>query len=118
VIVVLSCYLIVSVLVYWKNYYPYTNEFVWDKKMAYAYVGAGNLEFLQANYSYQDYMQKHPQVHYAPKKPEAGTFLINTEDYLDIWNRHLYDWIRNIKPTSQVAYSGLLITVTPDDLKR
>jgi hypothetical protein len=115
-LIVLSIYLVGSVLIYWKNYYPYTNEFILDKKMAYAYVGAGNLEFLQGGYFFKEYMKKHPDVHYAPKKPSAGTFIITTEDYLDVWNRHQYDWIRQFKPSGQVAYNGLLIKVTQDDI--
>jgi 4-amino-4-deoxy-L-arabinose transferase-like glycosyltransferase len=113
---VLSIYLIVSVSFYWKNYYPYTNEFIIDKKMAYAYVGAGNLELLQANLFFADYLKTHPKVHRVTKQPQTGSFLINTEEYLDVWNRHEYDWIKHIKPSAQVAYSGLLITVTEKDL--
>jgi hypothetical protein len=42
--------------------------------------------------------------------------LINTEDYLDIWNLHRYDWLSGIKPYAVVAYSGLLIRVGENDL--
>lgn len=112
----LSIFLLVSVLRYWRNYYPYTNEFISDKKMAYSYVGASNLEFLQGNYFYRAYLQKHPEVQWVTSQPSTGIFLINVEDYLDIWNRHKYDWITNLKPCGVVAYSGLLIKVEPKDL--
>jgi hypothetical protein len=114
--VALTSFLVISVSFYWKNYYPYTNELISDKKMAYAYVGAGNLEFLQAKFFYADYLHQHPGVSSITQQPKVGIFLVNTEDYLDIWNRHRYDWIRNIKPTGHVAFSGLLIKVSAKDL--
>lgn len=115
--VILNLFLICSVLRYWGNYFPYTNEFIPDKKMAYRFVGAANLEFGQANYFYQSYLISHPEVKIPTLVPEAGNFLINTNDYLDVWNRHRYDWLTHIKPYGHVAYSGLLVQVKPADLK-
>lgn len=108
-------YLLGSVLFYWGNYYPYTNELIPDKKVAYKYVGAGNLEFLQGKYFAEKYMTANPNVMYAPKVPATGVFLIDTENYLDIWNLHEYDWIRKYPATDHVAFSWLLIKV--DNLK-
>lgn len=104
-------FLVISVFRYWNNYYPYTNEFILDKKMAYTKVGAGNLEFHQAYYFAKKYMQKHPDVEFAPLQPKPGRFLITTEDYLDVFNRHKFDWIAPFKPIDHVAYSYLLIQV-------
>ena len=114
----LCFFLVFSVGRYWKNYYPYTNEFIYDKKMAYSYVGAGNLEFNQGKYFRDAYLSKHPEVRMAPTNPEQGTFLINTADYLDIWNRHRYDWITRFRPSGQVAYNWLIITVDAKDLPK
>lgn len=113
---ILSVFLIVSVFLYHDNYYAYTNEFIPDKKTAFSYVGAGNLEFFQANNFYKDYIKMHPDVNNVSVQPHTGTFLINTEDYLDIWNRKKFTWISGIKPFATVNYSGLLIKVTDDDL--
>jgi hypothetical protein len=115
-IISLLIFLMLSVFTYWKNYYPYINELINDKKMAYSIVGSANLDFLQGNYFYQDYLNKHPEVHWASEKPRAGIFLINVEEYQDVWNRHKYDWISHIRPFGQVAYSGLLIKIHKADL--
>ena len=112
----LSVFLVFSVGRYWKNYYPYTNEFILDKKMAYSYVGASNLEFQQGNIFGKNYLLKHPEVLRATGEPKQGVFLINTSEYLDIWNRHTFDWIRKIKPSGHVAYNWLLIKVDEKDL--
>jgi hypothetical protein len=59
-IIGLCLWLLMSVGQYFNNYYPYTNEFIGDKKNAYRYVGASNLNFGQAGYLVKDYLQKHP----------------------------------------------------------
>jgi hypothetical protein len=118
IFVVAGCtFLLISVLQYWCNYYPYTNEFVYDKKKAYKYVGSGNLEFNQGKSFFEAFLLKHPEVHMAPMKPAPGIYLINLNDYMDVWNLHQYAWLRNFQPIGQVAYNGLLLRVTEDDLK-
>lgn len=102
-------YLLLSVLRYWGNYFPYTNEFILDKKMAYAKVGTANLEFQQGYFFAQDYMKDHPDVQWAPKQATSGKFIISTEDYLDIWNRKEFEWISRYPPSGHVAYNYLLI---------
>jgi hypothetical protein len=111
-----SMYLTVSVLYYWRNYYPYTNEFIWDKTFAYKYVGASNLEFHQGAYFAADYLHNHPSVQWVSETPKTGDFLIRVDDYLDIWSRHQYDWITGIRPFGQVGFDNLLINVEPADL--
>ena len=110
----LSIFLVISVLRYWGNYYPYTNELVGDKKTAYLKVGAANLEFHQGYYFAQSYMRKHKDVEWAPRNPKNGKFIINTQDYLDVWNSHEYDWIKKYKPVGHVAYNYLLVEVTQE----
>lgn len=118
VIGLLLVWLMFSVFRYWGNYYPYTNEFIPVKKNAVNVVGSANLEFHQGYYFATDYMDKHPGVIWAPKEHAVGKFIISTEDYEDVWNRHEYDWIRSIEPSGHVAYNYLLIEVTENDLKK
>lgn len=113
---IVCLFLVISVFRYWSNYYPYTNEFILDKKMAYMKVGTGNLEFHQGYFFAKRYMEKHPDVQFVPEQPRAGRFLIDTEQYLDVWNRHKYDWITSFKPIDHVAYSYLLIKVDSSDI--
>jgi hypothetical protein len=113
----LCLYLVISVLFYWRNYYPYTNEFIYDKKNAYLKVGASNLEFQQGYFFAKEYMEQHPGVTFAPKEAATGVFIIRTDEYLDIWNTKEYAWISDLKPIGHVAYSYLLINVTEADLK-
>ena len=113
----LSIFLMISVLRYWRNYYPYTNELLIKKELAFQVVGCANLDFKQSKYFNEQYLQLHPEVKPATTIPGTGTFLIELSDYMDIWNQHQYDWINHIKPSGQVAYNSLLVTVTENDLK-
>jgi Dolichyl-phosphate-mannose-protein mannosyltransferase len=118
IFVIAGCvFLVISILPYWRNYYPYTNELIADKKMAYKYVGCGNLEFNQSKFFYSAFLDAHPEVQMAPVKPAPGIFLIGLNDYLDVWNLHHYAWLSRFRPVGEVAYNGLLIRVTGEDLK-
>ena len=107
-LIILSLFLIVSVGKYFNNYFPYTNEFIGDKKNAWKYVGAGNLNFGQAGYLLNDYLKKHPDVKPAPREPQKGKFVLPVGRYLDTWNTGEYEWLRKLKPIDEVAYSYLL----------
>jgi len=117
-LVLTALYLVISVLYYWRNYFPYTNEFISDKTFAYKYVGASNLEFHQGGIFAADFLRKHPDVHWAGTIPGVGNYLIRVDDYLDIWSLHQYDWITGIRPYGQVGFSNLLIHVRDSDLHR
>jgi len=87
-----------------------------DKKMAFQYVGAANLEFRQGGFFLQQYLQEHPQAKIVPTKLKAGSVVMSVEDYLDIWNRHQYDWIQRFNPTGHVAYTYLVFQIVQKDL--
>ncbi|TMI85301.1 MAG: glycosyltransferase family 39 protein [Bacteroidetes bacterium] len=117
-LVLTSLFLLISVFRYWRNYYPYTNEFIADKKMAFQYVGASNLEFKQGGFFLQRYLRDHPQAQIVSLQPRAGSLVMSVADYLDIWNRHQYDWIQQFKPIDHVAYTYLVFEIEEKNLKR
>jgi hypothetical protein len=114
----LSVYLMVSVFYYWRNYFPYTNELVLNKSRAYRIVGSSNLEFHQGALFAAEFLRQHPNVKMAGSHPGLGDFIIRTDDYMDVWNFHTFDWISSVKPFGQVAFDYLLIHVEPKDLKK
>ncbi len=110
-------YLPVSMFVYYRNYYSYTNELIVNKVDACKYVGAANLDFMHTGIFFHKYLEANPNVKWVEKKPSPGIYLITVEDYLDIWNRHAFDWVTKYKPIGHVAHAGLLIKVTASDLQ-
>ena len=116
-LVLLSLFLVISVGRYFNNYYPYTNEFIGDKKNAYQYVGASNLNIDQGSYFIDKYLQDHPDVKKAPATPQSGKFVLPVDWYLDIWNTGNYPWLRKLKPSGELFYSYLLFDVQPKDIE-
>lgn len=104
-------YLLLSVWMYRNNYFPYTNEFILNKKMAYRYVGHANLEINQGFRFAETYMKQHPDVQFASEHPRPGKFLIHSSDYLDAWNSGNFLWISKFPPVKHVAYNWLLVEV-------
>jgi hypothetical protein len=109
VLLVNAVYLVISVGFYFRDYYPYTNELVIDKKRAWKYVGAANLELNQGYLKAERYMQLHPEVSFAPKQKSPGLFLVSAEQYLDTWNTHEYNWLREGRIEGRVGYNWILI---------
>ncbi len=118
ILIVLGLWLLMSTGQYFNNYYPYTNEFIGHKQNAYAYVGASNLNFTQAEYLVDSYLQEHPGTKRAPEEPQTGKFVLDVDRYLDIWNTGKYLWLRKLKPAGHVAYSYLLFEVTGSDIEK
>jgi len=114
----LSLYLVISVSYYWRNYYPYTNELIINKALAYKIVGSTNIEFHQGAIFAADFLNKHPEVKWVESVPDTGNFIIRLDDYLDVWNLHRYDWISSVKPYGHVAFNYLLIHVENPDIKK
>ncbi len=112
----LSLWLLISIGQYFNNYYPYTNEFISQKKAAYKYVGAQNINFTQAEYLVDDYLFKHPGVRKAPEAAQTGKFILVIDSYLDIWNTGQYQWLRKLKPAGHVHHSYLLFDVQQKDI--
>lgn len=110
-LILLSIFLVFSVAKYCDNYFSYTNEFIADKKAAWKYVGASNLNIDQAYSLMEKYLAKHPDVHLAPEEPAKGKFVLTVDRYLDIWNTGKYQWLRNQEPVGQVAHEFLLFDV-------
>ncbi|MEO7306594.1 MAG: glycosyltransferase family 39 protein [Ferruginibacter sp.] len=116
-LIALSLWLLMSVGQYFNNYYPYTNEFIGEKKNAYKYVGASNLNFDQAGYLIKTYLRDHPDVKPATEIPQTGKFILVVDSYLDIWNTGQYQWLRKLKPVGEVHYSYLLFEVQLKDIQ-
>lgn len=109
VLVGLSVYLAVSVLFYYKNYFAYTNEFIVNKTLAYKKIGASNISFNQGQRYLKEYWNEHPEMQYAPTTPQKGKFILMLDDYMDIWNEHEYDWLKQYEPVDNVADGCYLI---------
>lgn len=101
----------VSVGRYWSQFYPYTNELVWDKKNAWKWVGHANLDIHQGYQAASKFLEANSEVQMLPEQPRSGKFLVSVNDYLDIWNTGKFNWIRKHPVSGEVAFTWLVIEV-------
>lgn len=102
---------ILSIGRYWRQFYPYTNELVWDKKNAWRWVGHGNLDIHQGFIAAEQFLAAHQDVQMLPDHPARGKFLVSVNDYLDIWNTGKFEWIRKYPVSGEVAFTWLIVEV-------
>ena len=117
---VLSIWYTLSVLSYFGNYIPYTNEFILDKKMAYKKVCLLDLNYGQANFFLQRYLKANPDVSMATSTPRPGRQLVSASNLMGVWDRdaHLYDWLKPFQPIGHVAHYYLIYEITAEQIKR
>jgi len=120
VILILTLYLVSSVLSYYPQYLAYFNELVWDRKTAYKYLSDSNLNWGQGKYYLQDYLSKHPEADYEPEKIESGQIVASPDDLLGVTDDpQKFAWLReNFEPVGTVASVYLIYDISPQDLEQ
>jgi 4-amino-4-deoxy-L-arabinose transferase-like glycosyltransferase len=116
---VLSVYLVLSVFRYYPHFIPYFNELVLDRRQAYTILADSNLEWGQAGWYIDRYLEEHPGAVLEPGKKTAGTLLLSPNSLLGISNKpSTYAWLReNYQPVGTIAFSYLIFEVPEEDLR-
>ncbi|HSF83757.1 MAG TPA: glycosyltransferase family 39 protein [Anaerolineales bacterium] len=111
--IALSAYLAISVISYHPYYIPYFNELVPDRRLAYQILADSNLDWGQAGKAVQQYLDRHPQAHVDPQKPESGKVLVSANNLVGITAKpETYAWLReNYLPADTVAYAYLVFEI-------
>jgi hypothetical protein len=120
VVLILTLYLVASVLSYYPQYLAYFNELVWDRKTAYKYLSDSNLNWGQGKYALQEYLSNHPQAVYEPERIESGQIIMSPDDLVGVTDDpQKFAWLReNFEPVSTVADVYLIYDVSPQDLEQ
>lgn len=119
----LVVYQSISVCNYFPHFLPYTNEFILDKKLAYRKIADTNLCYGEGSKFLKEYLSRHPDAVYMPRKPLAGkvVFEVNEMLNLNIATMHKYDWVKSLEPVSHIHSQYLIFNVsthTADSLKK
>jgi hypothetical protein len=117
---ILTLYLVCSVLSYYPQYLAYFNELVWDRKTAFRYLSDSNLNWGQGKYYLQDYFSSHPEAVYEPGNIESGLIVMSPDDLVGVTDDpHKFAWLReNFEPIDTVADVYLVYDVSPQALDR
>jgi len=112
----LVVYLICSVLGAYPHYIPYFNELVWDQKDAYKYLVDSNLDWEQAEWYRDKYLEEHPDTVVEPSRPILGKILVSPNNLVGIVvERDRYLWLReNFEPVDIIADTYLIYEITEE----
>jgi 4-amino-4-deoxy-L-arabinose transferase-like glycosyltransferase len=84
IIYCLVAYQLISVFSYFPHFLPYTNEFIWDKKMAFKKLGDSNISYLEGRNFLQDYLNKHKEAIFAPDSIIPGKIVMDVNRILGL----------------------------------
>jgi hypothetical protein len=112
--VVLLCWQLISVALYFPHFLPYTNEFILHKKNAHKIFTDSNIYFQEGGVLVKEYLQRHPEIQYEPAMPVHGKVMVSIENYYDWWNLGNMQWLRDmhLEPADHFD-SGYLIFDVP-----
>lgn len=109
----------VSVGSYSGNLLAYFNEFLWNRMYAYRIMTDSNLDWAQTAPYLRRYLRAHPDVHFEPPGPWAGTLVVSANKFSGMLLGEQFRWLReNFEPIGHVALTHLLFHVTPEALLR
>jgi len=115
----LLIYLIGSVLGAYPHYIPYFNELVWDQKDAYQYLADSNLDWDQAEWIRDQYLEDHPDIVLEPSRPTLGRIMVSPNNLVGInGDRDRYAWLLdNLQPVDIIADVYLIYEITEEDYR-
>jgi hypothetical protein len=106
----------ISVFNYFPHFLPYTNEFITDKKQAYKKIAETNLCYGEGKILVTRYLKNHPEIRYAPAKPEAGKFIVEVNELLKLKQvpSDDYVWLQNLEPVSHFHSQYLVFEISEE----
>lgn len=115
-LVVLAIGMILSVGVNFPHYIPYFNALVWDQRDAHNYLVDSNLDWEQAEWFLDQYMQAHPDAKYEPRRPTLGTIVVSPNRLVGIEGPpNQFLWLReHFQPSRTIADVYLVYEVTEE----
>jgi hypothetical protein len=116
--VVLSAWLVLSVISYFPHYIPYFNELVPDRRYAYRVLADSNIDWEQAEWYLDRYLEAHPEAVLSPEEPVTGRVVMEVNRLTGVAGDPApYAWLREYQnPMDTIAYTYLVYEVTEADL--
>jgi 4-amino-4-deoxy-L-arabinose transferase-like glycosyltransferase len=108
-------YAAISVASYFPHMIPYFNEIVYNRRFAYLYLAASNLDYGQAQWVANRFLKANPDVIFDPQQPVSGRFLLSGSILAGHWptNADNFARVQGLKPVAQVGYAYFLFDVPP-----
>ena len=116
VLAVLIVAQVVSVGVHFPHYIPYFNALVWDQRDAYNYLADSNLDWEQAEWYLDRFMEAHPEAKFEPSRPTLGTIVVSPNKLVGVEGPpDGFLWLReHFRPRKTIADVYLVYEITED----
>lgn len=119
VVGMLFIYMMASVMLYFSNFIPYTNEFLVDKKNAFRLMRDASLDYGQSDGYLRLYLLQNPDVAIPPDSPKAGKYIVTMTQLLDegpYGTKHKYTWLLNFQPIAHYKFSMFIFHISEEDV--
>ena len=118
-VLALGAAMVLSVLSYFPHYIPYFNELVPDRRNAYRVLADSNIDWDQAEWYLDRYLEAHPEAVLSPGAPVAGRLVVEVNRLTGVAGDPApFAWLRETQePVDTIAYTYLVYEVTDEDLE-
>lgn len=115
-----TCYSIISMISYYPDLIPYTNELIGNKKEVYKKVMDSSIDYGQDDSSAKTFLVQNPHYKLASEKPDTGHYIVamRTLAYSKHSKQTNILWISNFEPTGLFQNVFLLYYISENDLKK
>lgn len=115
-LIVLIVAQVVSVGAHFPHYIPYFSALVWDQRNAYNYLADSNLDWEQAEWYLDRFMETHPEAKFEPSRPTLGTIAVSPNRLVGVEGPpDQFLWLREyFQPSRTIADVYLIYEITED----
>ncbi|MBP6432459.1 MAG: glycosyltransferase family 39 protein [Ferruginibacter sp.] len=101
---------------YFPFFISYTNELIWDKKIAYKYLHDSSIDYYQSQDILMRFLQKNKDYKtIVPEIPTPGNYILSVDE-LSPRNSQKKWLTQNFAPTAHLAYCYFIFNVTENQL--
>lgn len=114
----LMVYAFISVISYFPHFLPYTNEFLFNKKMVYRKISDSNISYGEGKKFLDIWLRKNPGAVFQPDSPVTGKVVVDGAylNNLHIQSMHKFDWLKGLEPIDHIHSQYLVFQVNRKQL--
>ncbi len=116
----LIAYSVITMLLYYPDLIPYTNELIADKAKVYRKVFDTSIDYGQSDSAASRFSKQHPAYKLPVAKPTPGKYMVMMGEMLDynLRDRQVYPWYQQMKPDSLINHVILLYDIKEENLRK
>jgi len=118
IIYLLVAFQTISVFSYFPHFLPYTNEFIWNKKMAFKKLGDTNLSYGEGKKFLENYLLENKEAVFAPDSIISGKIVMDANRVLGLntpfgETKNKSTWVKDLTPVDHIHSEYTIYDITP-----